>query len=322
MVNGRLGIGGPGPFPLAAARQERATMVPETLLAPDRPSPGQDRVAAGVKTILLHIQDDKTLESRLETALSLARACEAHLSCIHVTPIEAYVAFDSFGGVFVMNDVIKTLDEEEQNLRARLERELGAEDLGWDYTQITGNVAWQLIRHAALADLIVTGRDPHRSDFAGPAIGLLGDLLHRSRTPIFIPGSDGRLPDPAGTAIIGWDGSYEASNAVRASVGLLKLASDVRIVQVQERDKTEAFPGTRLLEYLSRHGIHAELHVEQPGGAKGEAIAAVLLAHARATDAGYIVMGGYNHSRIGEYLFGGVTRTLLSESPVSLVMTH
>ena len=63
-----------------------------------------------VKTILVHIQNDKSLESRLETALAIARSCGAHLSCVHITPIEAYVAFDSFGGVFVMNDVIKTIE--------------------------------------------------------------------------------------------------------------------------------------------------------------------------------------------------------------------
>ena len=55
-----------------------------------------------VKTILLHIIDDEFHDHQIDTALSLARAHSAHLSCLHVTPIEAYVAFDSFGGVFVM----------------------------------------------------------------------------------------------------------------------------------------------------------------------------------------------------------------------------
>ena len=282
----------------------------------------QQPVVAGIKTILLHIQNDAALDERVETALSLARSCEAHLSCLHITPIEAYIAFDSFGGVFVMNDVIKALDEEEQRLREKVEQQLRSEDASWDYSQITGNVSWQLIRHAALADLVVTGREPHRDDFVGPTIGLLGDLLHRSKTPLFIPGTDILPADPTGTAIIAWDGSYEACNAVRASVGLLKLASSVRVIQVREPDKGETFPSTKLLEYLSRHDIHADLQVEPPSGAKGEAIAGVLLAYARATGAAYIVMGGYNHSRIGEYLFGGVTRTLLADCPIPLLVAH
>jgi nucleotide-binding universal stress UspA family protein len=275
-----------------------------------------------VKSILVHIQNDESVDERLETALSLARACDAHLSCVHITPIEAYVAFDSFGGIFVMNDVIKTLDEEERQLREKIENELRTEDVSWDYTQMTGSVPWQIIRQSALADLLVTGREPHFSDFEGPAVRLLGELLHHSRTPLFIPGSDGITADPTGSALIAWDGSYEASNAVKAAVGLLKIASEVRVVQVREEDKEDAFPSTKLLEYLSRHGIHADLQVEQPGGTDGQAIAEFLLAQARATNAGYMVMGGYNHSRIGQYLFGGVTRTLLADCPLPLLIAH
>ncbi len=139
---------------------------------------------------------------------------------------------------------------------------------------------------------------------------------------MFIPGVGGAPADPTGSAIIAWDGSYEAANAVRAAVGLLRLAFDVRVIQVREPDKDEAFPNVKLLEYLSRHDIHADLITESPDGAESGAIAGILLAHANAAGAAYIVMGGYNHSRIGEYLFGGVTRNLLADCPVSLLMAH
>jgi nucleotide-binding universal stress UspA family protein len=39
-------------------------------------------------------------------------------------------------------------------------------------------------------------------------------------------------------------------------------------------------------------------------------------------DAEYVVMGGYSHSRAGEFLFGGVTRQLLHDCSVTLVMAH
>jgi nucleotide-binding universal stress UspA family protein len=150
----------------------------------------------------------------------------------------------------------------------------------------------------------------------------MGELLHRSRAPLFIPGSSGGPVDPTGSALIAWDGSYEASNAVKAAVGLLRLASEVRVLQVREQGKGEMFPSTKLLEYLSRHGIKADLHLDSPGEAKGEAIAGLLLAHAKAMAAAYVVMGGYNHSRMGQYLFGGVTRALLSDCPLPLLIAH
>ncbi len=286
-----------------------------TSAAPDRDA------LAGPKTILLHLQDDKSVDTRLEAALSLARTYSAHIQCLHVTPIQAYVAFEGFGGVFVMNKAIDAIEAQEHALRAKIETDLANEDVSWDYVHVTGDVSNQLVGHAALADLLVTGREPYRSDFAGPAVGLLGDLISRSRTPIFIP-CDGRPPqDPMGPALVAWDGSYEAANAVRSSIAMLQRASQVHVVQVAE-EKAKTFPGKRLLEYLSRHDIHAELTVESSEvfPTVQEYVPDMLVTKALEMHASFMVMGGYNHSRIGEYIFGGVTRTMLSASPVPIVI--
>lgn len=285
-----------------------------------RPFPSSER-SATIKNILLHVQDDESLATRLDNALAIARACSAHLSCLHVTPIEAYVAFDSFGGAFVMNDVIKALDDQETNLHSRIKQRLMSEDVSWDYDQVTGSVAARIINRAALSDLIVTGRAAHRGDFAGPAIGQLGDLLCQARTPLLIPSGSGSICDPSGPAVIAWDGSYEAANAVRSALGLLRLASNVQILTIEEKE--EMFPSTRLLEYLSRHGIHAELSVEPTGpDSRDPAFVAGMLAEWTRVANAYLVMGGFSHSRVGEFIFGGVTRTLLSEAPIPIVIAR
>ena len=127
-----------------------------------------------------------------------------------------------------------------------------------------------------------------------------------------------------GSVLIAWDCSYEAANAVRSAVGLLKLASSVHILQIREDGKDEAFPSTRLLEYLSRHGVHAEYSVIEAGVDVHDqkVISDTLAARAQALRAAYLVMGGYNHSRVGEYIFGGVTRTMLAEAPLPLVIAR
>jgi len=275
-----------------------------------------------MKTILLHIENDQLLNRRIETALALARGCGAHLSCLHVTPLEAFVAFDTFGGVFVMGDVMSAIDEEEKALRERVEAELANEDVTWDYRQVTGHTASEIISYAALADLAVMGREPHDRDIK-PAISLVGDVLCRSRTPLFVPGDNEEPPNLAGVALVAWDGSYEAANTVRASIELLKLASDVRVIRIQE-EKEEGFPNTLLLEYLSRYDVHARLSIDTPLGDYGDKNlhANSLKAHAQAIDASYIVMGGYNHSRLSEYVFGGVTRSMLLDCPIPLIIGH
>ncbi len=274
-----------------------------------------------VKSVLVHVQNDGSVRKRIEDALAISRASSAHVTCLHVTPIEAYVAFDGFGGVFVMNDVMKAIEDEGVRLRQEVEEELRNEDLSWDYVEVTGNVATEIISYASLADVVITGREARTEQFGAPAISLIGDLLQRSRTPLFIPGD--RPLDPNGAAIVAWDGSYEAANALRASVGLLKLASSVRVVSVRrQEEQDDTLPGTRPLEYLARHGISAELIVEtSPAAADDDFVAATLIGHTRG-QGGYVVMGGYGHSRVRQFLFGGVTRTMLSETTVPVLIAR
>lgn len=279
--------------------------------------------ASTLKSILVHVQNDGSLEQRLEAALSLARPTSAHLSCIHVTPPEAYVASDKLGGLFVMESLMEAVDEQTVELRRRIEAKLRSEDVTWDYDEITGDVSSAIISRAALADLVVTGRKPRRQDFVASTVRLLGYLIYHCRSPLFIPGDNGAAVDPTGAAAIAWDGSYEAANAVRASIGMLKLAASVTVIQVAEQ-KDERHPRTRMLEYLSRHGIHAELVVQSRGEDywDGQAVADALSSSVRDARASYLVMGAYSHSRMGEYLFGGVTRSLLNACDIGLVLAH
>jgi nucleotide-binding universal stress UspA family protein len=271
---------------------------------------------AGIKTILLHIQNDSNLEDRLQVALSLARAAGAHLRCLHVTPIEAYVTTGSFGGVFVMERIIDQIDEEEKRLRADLETRLNGEDVPWDYQQVTANTVTELVRRAALSDIVVTGRQSHRGREKALEIGIIGDVLMAVRTPLLIPGDKQAIFDPFGPAVVAWNGSYEAANAVRNAVGLLKLSSDVRVVRFISAEHPAP---TLLLEYLSRHGIHAQLDdwvLDQ------DRVPELLTEYAKQKGASYIVMGGYGHNRAGEFLFGGVTRSLLKKCALPLFVAH
>lgn len=168
-----------------------------------------------------------------------------------------------------------------------------------------------------MCDLIVSTRQAPRGREEERPLRRLGEVLEGARTPVFLPGENGKLIDPNGPAVIAWDGSYEASIAVRQSIGLLKLASETRVLRVNRRK--DAFPDTRLLEYLSRYGIKAELIVED---ADEKDVGRVLIDCAERAGNAYIVMGAYSHSRVGEYLFGGLTRRMLKECPVGIMLSH
>ena len=166
-----------------------------------------------------------------------------------------------------------------------------------------------------LADLIVLSRDQHRENFS-TTISLIGDVLQSARTPILVQPEDLGTFDPFGVALVAWNGSFEAANALRAAMPMLKYASDVHIVTVEE-PKDHLLPSTAASTYLSRHGITSELHTKS---AHEVAVDDVILTSAEIVDAKYLVMGGYGHSRAREFLFGGVTRSLLKACPIPLIL--
>ena len=280
-----------------------------------RPS---DASATGtIGSILFHVHEDEGLEARLQSALSLARACSAHIHLIQVVPIEAYTIVDTYGGTFMSSEIIAALQEEAGKVRVRLEERLSKEDVSWTYEVKTSATVPELLRLAALSDLLFLGREPHWREFSRTGASLVGEIVCASRTPVCVPGDSGAALDPFGTAVIAWDGSVEAANAVREAIGLLKIASDVRVVRFTEEKRT-AFPDTTLVEYLSRHGVHATLETR----VSRTDYAADLVDYASAAKAAYVVMGGYGHSRASEFVFGGVTRELLRECPITLVLGH
>ena len=259
-----------------------------------------------IKSILFHVHEDHALEHRLQAALSLARASSAHLQLLHVVPIHAYTAVDSYGGAFVSGEIIEALEKQAGELRVRIEQHLNKEDVSWSYDSVTSALVAELIQNAALSDLVVIGREPHWHEFGRTGPGLLGEIVCNIRTPLCIPGDDRKTFDPFGAAVIAWNGSIEAANAVRSTIGLLKMASQVHVIRHVE-DKDAELPDMRILEYLSRHEIHAQSETLSPR----IDISTDLLDYAHRVGAEYVVMGGYSHSRAGEFLFGGVTRELL-----------
>lgn len=269
-----------------------------------------------MKSVLLHIQDDAGLEARLQAALALVRASEGHLSCLHITPAAAYTTFDGFGGPFVMGNIMTALREQEEKMRKQLEARLSGEDVAWDYNQVVGDPAAQLAFRASINDLLVVSRERDSGPPAYPAVSLFGDILHAARTPVMIQPTEQESYDPLGPAVVAWNGSFEAANVLRQTLPLLHMASGVHIFTVEEAGASD-FPPTFASAYLSRHGVDSEIHVV---GGSTRTVAESIIDAATIQHASTIVMGAYGHSRAREYLFGGVTRTMLRDCPLPLIL--
>jgi len=117
-----------------------------------------------------------------------------------------------------------------------------------------------------------------------------------------------------------WDGSRAAARAIGDAMPLLQRAGRVEVVIVtKERGKQDQIEGADMGAHLARHGLNVEVKRIPIGDID---VAAMLLSHAADAGIDFIVMGGYGHSRLREFVLGGVTRSILQSMTAPLLMSH
>ena len=168
----------------------------------------------------------------------------------------------------------------------------------------------QLLVEAALTvDLVVVAQRQAEENFAPD---LADRLIMASGVPVLM------LPPPAATELggrilVGWNGSREATRAVHEALPFLLRAQRVVVCAVGDVAMSSLDAGA---DMLRRHGARAEPEaIGGPDGAAGE----VLLRSALAHHADLLVIGSYGHTRLREFLFGGVTRHMLHEAPLPVL---
>lgn len=265
-----------------------------------------------MKNILLLVHDDAGQEARLQAALDLTRALDGHMSCIDVAAMPAIVG-DYYSGAADAMLLADERDRESANKKALTAR-LAHEDVRWDWADVTGVIGESVVAAATMADIIVLNRQ--LDAFPYPDMReITGHVLMRTRKPVLaVPDTLDRLK--LDRALIAWDGQASSAAAMRASVPLLAQAREVEIFMA--RDGGEDAQPNEAAEYLSRHGIHATVRIADDGLHPADRLIAE---EAERWRADYVIMGAYSHGRLMES-FGGVTKRMLSNSKLPLVLGH
>lgn len=271
-----------------------------------------------MKSVLVHINRDEGQEARFQIALDIARAFKGHVTCLQVSPLEAYLSADPYGIAFMLEQTLQQVRKEEEVEREAIEVRLRTEGVMWDWHTHTGAPARLLADVGALADVIVVsspgGEWPARLEVPPTA----ADVLMRSHTPVLAVPDEVRGLDCNGVALVAWNGSPESCQAIRAALPMLAMASQVLLVSVDENGGYD-LPPTEAAAYLSRHGVASELVSLKRGD---KAVADIILAEAAVRKASFVVMGAYGHSRLRERLLGGVTRDMLEKATLPLLLVH
>ena len=268
--------------------------------------------------LIVFVEPDGTPELRVRLAASLAdkfRATLIGISACAITPSSR-----QYGLIRVPTPVDIDL------MKAKL-----AEQGEWFRSIVDGdrrNVEWRsalglsneviITREARCADLVVIGQTKGLAHTYS-SLDLGAAILRMGRPTLVVP--DGVSSVGAEHVVIGWKDTREARRAVQDALPFLREATRVTIFEAcgPDEEKTALARLDDLARYLARHRIKSGpvVIVKKEGSGASQ-----LLQVAKDERADLIVTGAYGHTRLGEWIFGGMTRELLSTSPICCFMSH
>ena len=175
------------------------------------------------------------------------------------------------------------------------------------------------VNHTRMCDLVVVGQDnPDRPELLRAE--LIEAALFDSGRPILVIPYVGIEAFAAKKVMVAWDGSKTAARAIQAAMPILEMAEEVQVVMVEAKKlHLPGDPGADLAVYLSRHGVRVAVE-KIPAPASG--VSDALLNHIYDNQIDLVVMGGYGHSRVREFILGGATRGMLASMTVPCIMAH
>jgi len=275
-----------------------------------------------IKDIIVNLSVTKEGSVVGKYAVSVAVALEAHLTGIAfiydpVVPIS--------GAGYIPAEVIETQrDDNESAAEAAIKIFSTATDQA-------GISAEPLITSASLAgagdkfarmarrfDLAIVGQ-------AEPEISSMEQIiaettLFESGRPMMMVPYIQKAPFKTENVMICWDGSRTAARAVADAIPIIRNSGRVEIVMVtNERGKQDELDGADIGQHLARHGLKVDVH--RISGASID-VGDALLSHAADSGADFMVMGGYGHSRLREFVLGGVTRSIFESMTVPVLISH
>jgi nucleotide-binding universal stress UspA family protein len=276
------------------------------------------------KDLLVHVDDTRSCAARVQAAVDLAAAHEAHLTGV-------YIIADPSPAVFATGHVPpEVIDSLQQRARERAEAALAR------FTEVAGRnqisfetrldrvlyteVADALATHARYADLAIVGQaDPE--DAESPRYLAEEVTLASGRPSLVIP-YIGPAPTLGQRVTVAWNAGREAARAANDALPILVRAQAVDVVTVNPAEAPFGHgeePGADIGLHLARHGVTVEV---QRIDTRELDVANAILSHVADRGSDLLVMGAYGHSRLRELVLGGVTRTILHDMTVPVLIAH
>jgi nucleotide-binding universal stress UspA family protein len=270
------------------------------------------------KTILCLLEDDRRDDARVAACLALAARTDAHVVGIFAIP-----------PLIVPGDGLAQMPQSlYDNYYA--EREAAAEACSRVFLDAARRQAvsaeWRVGRgfardilreQAFYSDLVVLGAPPTRASVLDDNSGLPADIAIRSGRPVLYLPPQGSFLLEGRRVMIAWKPGREAARALTDALPFLQGADTVHVIT---GDLPSQAPAMDISVVLARHGVRVEMqNIHAPAD---RSLGEQLLNEADRRQCDLLIMGIYGHSRMNEWVFGGVSQHILRGATLPILFSH
>lgn len=288
-----------------------------------------------MKSILVVLAGVESDASTLSCALSLARPFDAHLDCLHVrVNVQEFAAsvssYDTSGqrpDEFI-DSILDKVKERGAAARQRFDAFCASQRLTLvttppgpqcvtaSYRDLDGSLVQRVILASRTHDIVVLSRGDAHDGFD---VGAIGNVLEGAGRPVLLapPRIVSQLAD---TVAVAWKETRETTRAVASALPILAKAKNILILAAPEGDWEQTITSMDCLaEYFRWHGLASTTGCVM---LKGQSTYDAVLEAARGAKADLLIMGGYGHSRVREFVLGGFTRSVLTDMDLPVLLAH
>lgn len=292
-----------------------------------------------IKTILAHLSGTAIDQSVLAMSLDVARLYTGHIECLYVAVDPADLVRQAsqidITSSTMLVEALSTIESQNKERRERArasfselckQQDIARADeppcpgtVSISLRETAGDEADCLAAEARFHDLVVLAGGAAR-DGRLPS-GVLGQIVVSSGRPVLLAPEKIRTRRFK-TLAIAWKNTAESARAMTAAMPLLAKAAHVEVLSANE-ENAKALEcvncSDSIVRQLHWHGLNARGHFVLPAG---RSIPDAILETARRADADLLVMGGYGHSRLREFIFGGFTQRILDGVDLPVLLFH
>lgn len=275
------------------------------------------------RTILVYLSNEDQA-SRLMKVAKMIAGPDTHITGFHATPgVEIYPGISYPVDPRVFTDLANAYEETAEACKKAFLAETAGEEFvaEWRRAEAGGRpVAEVATENARFADLVICSQpDPEKDDYATIVVE---QLILESGRPVLIVPTSANINTIGDIPVVAWNGTKEACRAAFDAMPLLAGAKLVTLLEVSshgDSSRKEEMMAGDMCTTLDRHGIKCEVSRTV---ATDISVGDEILSRLADKGADLLVMGGYGHSRMREFVLGGATRHILHHMTVPVLMSH